>query len=387
MDPDNAEGMDEELKITQIEPLLYFQWLAVKVHTDTPIIGIGQSGYWAWPSALVPIILSFRELLIGQDPLRVEDNWQRMYRWRPFPGSALSGAVSAVDIALWDIAGKALDVPIHQLLGGPQRERIRLHVLIDGDTTDDLVRNAVRAKADGFTAIKFDAFPVGMPERETFTRTVQVVVDRISAVRETVGWDTDLIVELHRDVGLGEAIVIAKEIERFRPYFLEDPLKPESEQDLKRIASQTSVPIGAGERCCSVAEFRGLLDSGIRFVRPDVGLAGGITHCRKIAAVAEAFEAQVCSHNFFSPLLTAATVQLYASIPNAATLEYVPWEAESPRSEMLKDPLRPEAGHMRVPDAPGLGVTLNEEMIDRYPFEPWNPNGVRLRSDGSVYWR
>lgn len=375
------------MKIVAVETLLYFQWLVVKVRTDTGITGIGQTAYWGWPSALVPIIGSFRDLLLGEDPLRVEHHWQRMYRLKPFRGGALSGAVAAVDIALWDVAGQALGVPVYQLLGGRQRDRIRLHLLIDGDSTDDLVANAQKAKADGFTAIKFDAFPTGVPERETYTRAVQVVVDRVAAVREAVGWDTDLIVELHREVGPGEAVVIARELEPFRLYFLEDPLMPDSEDSLGEIAQRISIPLAVGERNYSIHEFRELLTKGVRFVRPDVGLAGGITQCRKIAAVAESFHAQVAAHNFFSPLLTAASVQLYASIPNTATLEYLEWEEQSPRNEQLVAPLRREGGYIPVPDGPGLGVTLNEAMFERYPYQDWDPSGVRLRTDGSVYIR
>jgi galactonate dehydratase len=376
------------MRISAVETLLYFQWLVVKVHTSEGLTGVGQTAYWGWPSALVPIIESFGEILVGEDPLRVEHHWQRMYRWKPFRGGALSGAVAAVDIALWDIAGQALGVPVHQLLGGRQRDRVRLHLLIDADSTEALVREATRAKADGFTAIKFDAFPAGVPEGETYTRAVQIVVDRVAAVRDAVGWDVDLIVELHREPGPGEAVVIARELEPFRLYFIEDPLQPDSEDSLAEIAAKISIPIAAGERNYSIHEFRELLSKGaVRFVRPDVGLAGGITQCRKIATVAESYHAQVAAHNFFSPLLTAATVQLYASIPNAATLEYLEWEEQAPRNEMLQNPLRRDGGFIEVPTAPGLGVTLNDAMVERYPYAHWAPSGVRLRPDGSVYNR
>jgi galactonate dehydratase len=376
------------VKIRSVETVLYYQWLVVRVHSDEGLVGLGQTAYWGWPSALVPIIETFADILIGEDPLRIEHHWQRMYRLKPFRGGALSGAVAAVDIALWDLAGKAFGVPTHQLLGGKQRDKIRLHLLIDGESIEELVAAAVKAKADGYTAIKFDGFPTGVPEGETFTRAVQVVVDRVSAVRSAVGWDTDLIVELHREPGPGEAVVIAHELEPFRLYFLEDPLMPDSEDSLGEIAQRINVPIGAGERNYSIHEFRELLSKGaVRFVRPDVGLAGGITQCRKIAAVAESYHAQVSAHNFFSPLLTAATAQLYAAIPNAAPLEYLEWEEQAPRNEMLLNPLKREGGYLLLPEGPGLGVSLNEEMIDRHPYKTWTPTGVRLRVDGSVYNR
>jgi galactonate dehydratase len=367
---------------------LFFHWLVVRIRTDSGLIGIGQTAYWGWPSALVPIIDTFAEMLHGEDPLRVEHHWQRMYRRKPFRGGALSGAVSAVDIALWDVAGQALGVPVHQLLGGRQRDRVRLHLLIDGQTTDELVSEAKRAVSMGFTAVKIDAFPTGVPESTTYSRALGIVIERVGAVRDAIGWDVDLLVEAWRSLGPGEAVVLAQELEPFRLYYLEDPLQPDSEDSLGEIARQIRIPLAAGERNYSIHEFRELLTKGaVRFVRPDVGLSGGISQTRKIATVAESFHAQVSAHNFFSPLLTAASVQLYAAIPNAGTLEYLEWEEQSPRDEMLEGQLRRDGGYLEIPDRPGLGVTLNEAMVQRYPYESWTASAERLRPDGSVYVR
>ena len=338
------------MKIESIETLLYFHWLVVKVRTDEGITGIGQTAYWGWPAALVPIIKTFEGILVGEDPLRVEHHWQRMYRLKPFRGGALSGAVAAVDIALWDVAGQALGLPVHQLLGGRQRDKVRLHLLIDGQTTEELVAEAGQAVEMGFTAVKFDAFPSGMPESETYTRAIDVVVERVGAVRDKVGWDVDLIVEVWRSLGPGEAVVLAHELEPFRLYYLEDPLQPDSEDSLADIERHIRVPLAVGERNYSIHEFRELLTKqAVRFIRPDVGLSGGITQTRKIATVAEAFHAQVSAHNFFSPLLTAASVHLYAAIPNAGTLEYLEWEEQAPRNEMLHGQLQRDGGYIEIP--------------------------------------
>ncbi len=378
------------MKIVSIEPIMYFHWLVVRVRTDEGITGIGQTAYWGWPSALIPLIETFSELLKGEDPMRVEYHWQRMHRLKPFRGGVLSGAVAAVDIALWDIAGQALGVPVHQLLGGRQRDRIRLHVLInDGQSTEHLVSEAQRYVEMGFTALKFDAFPTGMPENETYTKSLGAVVERVGAVRDAVGWDIDLIVEAWRSFGPGEIIALCQELEPFRLYFLEDPLPPDSEDSMGEIARHIRIPIGGGERSHTLHEFRELLTKhAVRFVRPDVGLAGGLSQTRKIATIAEAFHAQVSAHNFFSPLLTAATAHLYAAIPNAAPLEYLEWEEQEPRNQQLLDPLKRNGGYLEIPEKPGLGVTLNEDMIERVPYQPWEAaSAPRMRPDGSVYYR
>jgi galactonate dehydratase len=378
------------MKIVRIEPIMYFHWLVVRVHTDEGITGIGQTAYWGWPSALIPMIETFSELLKGEDPMRVEHHWARMHRLKPFRGGALSGAVAAVDIALWDIAGKALGVPVHQLLGGRQRDKIRLHVLINGgQTTEDLVSEAERYVEMGITALKFDAFPSGLPESVTYTKALGTVVERVGAVRDAVGWDTDLIVEAWRSFGPGEIITLSAELEPFRLLFLEDPLPPDSADSMGEIARHIRIPIGGGERSHTLHEFRELLTKhSVRFVRPDVGLAGGLSQTRKIATIAEAFHAQVSAHNFFSPLLTAATAHLYAAIPNAAPLEYLEWEEQEPRKDQLLDPLKRTGGYLEIPTKPGLGVTLNEDMIERMPYQPWEAaSAPRLRPDGSVYTR
>lgn len=378
------------MKITAVETILYFNWLVVRVRTDSGISGIGQTAYWGWPTAVVPIIETFAELLKGEDPMRIEHHWARMHRLKPFRGGALSGAVAAVDIALWDIAGQALGVPVYQLLGGKQRDRIRLHVLInDGQSTEHLVSEAERLVGMGFTALKFDAFPTGMPEGETYTTSLGKAVERVGAVRDAVGWDIDLIAEAWRSFGPGEIIALCQELEPFRLYFLEDPLPPDSTESMAEIARHIRVPLGGGERSHTLHEFRELLTkASVRFVRPDVGLAGGLSQTRKIATIAEAFHAQVSAHNFFSPLLTAATAQLYASIPNAAAMEYLEWDEQEPRNAQLVEPLKRDGGYLEIPDGPGLGVTLNEDMISAVPYEHWvASSSPRMRPDGSVYYR
>jgi galactonate dehydratase len=380
------------MRIESVDPLLFYQWLVVRIETDTGLVGYGPSAYFGYPEAAERIVNSFRGQLVGRDPLRIEHHWNRLFFWKPFRDGVLTAAIAATDIALWDIAGRHFGVPVYQLMGGKQRDAARLHLLVfDGPnaTTEELVDVALDAVGEGYTALKLDALPDGVVERqETYTRTLQIIVDRVAAVREAVGWDVDLILEIHRDLSPGQIVALAGELERFRLYFLEDPVPPYSVDAHGDATSRISIPVGAGERQTTIYEFRELLARGVRFLRPDVGLSGGLTHCKKIATLASSYHAEIVAHNAFSPLLTAATLQLYAAISNCGTLEILPWEEEPPRTEMLQTPLRRDGGYMPIPEGPGLGVDLDLRIIDRYPYSPWEyPPDVRMRGDGSVFLR
>ncbi|MDA1257029.1 MAG: mandelate racemase/muconate lactonizing enzyme family protein [Chloroflexi bacterium] len=374
------------MKIEAIETLLFHTWFVVRVHTEEGVSGIGQTAFWGYADASERVVDAFRDLLIGEDPLRIEHHWQRMFRSAPFRGGALSGAVSAVDMALWDIAGKRLDVPAYQLMGGRQRDRIRLHLLLKGKTRDEWVAAAAAARDEGFTAVKFDPLPEDF-QNMSHGRMIQEVVDNVAAVREEVGWDVDILAEIHRKLGPGEAVALAGELERFRLYLYEDAILHDSEDSWAEIAAKIRIPMGTGERNHTIYEFRELLSKGaVQFVRPDIGLAGGLTHCKKIATVAESFHAQVVMHNYLSPLLTAASVQLYAAIPNAGTLEYDARDTERPGSEMLLQPLEKDGGYLLTPDRPGLGVELDDRIVAKYPFHRQKET-PSYRTDGSYYTR
>lgn len=378
------------MKIESVEPLLFYQWLVVRIETDTGIVGYGPTAYWGYPEAAERVVGAMADQLLGQDPLRIEQHWNRLFHWKPFRDGVITAAVAGVDIALWDIAGRHFEVPSYQLMGGKQRDKARTHLLIfDGPNASiaELVDAASAAVAEGYTAVKIDALPDSIVEKQvTFSGTLQAIVDRVAAVRETIGWETDLILEIHRDLNPGECISLATELERFRLYFIEDPIPPHSVDSHGDVIRNLRIPVGAGERQNTIYEFRELLNRGARFLRPDIGLSGGLTHCRKIAALAESHHAQIVAHNAFSPLSTAATLQLYAAIPNAGTLEILPWEYEPPRSEMLVEPLVGDAGFISIPEGPGLGVDLDTSIIDKYPYSPWEyPPEVRMRGDGSVF--
>ncbi|MGH2461068.1 MAG: mandelate racemase/muconate lactonizing enzyme family protein [Chloroflexota bacterium] len=371
------------MKIAEVEPLKIGGGLFVRITTDSGLVGLGQSACWAYPDAVREVIQTFKTCLVGQDPLRIEHHWQYLYRLGPFRGSVLSGAVSAVDIALWDIKGQHLQAPIWDLLGGKCRDKIRLHLLMAGGRPDEVHAHALAAAREGFTAIKFDPVPPGYPDL-SLAALVGEVVDRVAAAREAVGKDVDLILEIHRKLTPLQAIPVAEAVKQFQPLFFEDPIQIDSIQSQAAIARQVAIGVANGERMHTIWEFRELLEAGgTQFVRPDVGLAGGLTHCKKIAAIAESYHAAVVTHNFLGPVLTAASVHLDTSIPNFLVQEYSKVD-EEPKSSAFLGTLRRQGGYLPVPDLPGLGVRLDpERSAEVEPVIPGNRE-LPLRADGSV---
>lgn len=371
------------MKIAEVEALRIAGGEFVRVRTDNGLEGLGQSACWAYPGAVGEVIAVFRDYLVGQDPLRIEHHWQHLYRMGPFRGSVLNGAVSAVDIALWDIKGQHYGAPIWDLLGGKVRDKIRLHLLMGGGTPEAVFQNAREAVAEGFTAIKFDPLPSGY-QNMTIERLVSTAVEQTAAAREAVGKDVDLILEIHRKLTPLQAMPLIEAVAAFHPLFVEDPIQIDSIVSQAEIAKRVSVSIANGERMHNIWEFRELLASGgSQFVRPDVGLAGGLTQCKKIAAVAESYHAAVVTHNFLGPVLTAASVHLDAAIPNFVVQEYSRVD-EGPKSAPFVGTLQRQGGYLPVPDAPGLGIRLDQTRIAGLEPVVAPVRNVPLRTDGSV---
>ena len=369
------------MKIERIESFLIGGGYVVRLTTDSGLTGVGQTACWGYPEAVQSIVSAFERYLVGQDPLRIEHHWQHLYRMSPFRGTALAGAVSAVDIALWDIKGKHYQAPVWELLGGRCRDRIRLHLLGGADTPEAMRAHARGAVEEGFTALKFD--PVHHIDAG-IDRMVGRARDLVAAAREGGGPDLDLIVEVHRKLTPMTAWTLAEALRPFNLFFLEDPIQIDSVQSQAEVARRCNVPVGNGERLTTIWEFRELLESGgPQYVRPDVGLAGGLTHCKKIAAIAESHHCAVVTHNFLGPLVTAASVHLDACIPNFITQEYTKGD-EAEANAVYRCAHRREGGHIPVPEAPGLGVELVDELIPERPFQPMNTGATPLRQDGSV---
>ncbi|MDE0010142.1 MAG: mandelate racemase/muconate lactonizing enzyme family protein [Candidatus Poribacteria bacterium] len=371
------------MKIDKIESFFIGNGYVIRIHTDTGISGVGQTACWGYPEAVDSIVSTFKKYLIGQNPLRIEHHWQYLYRMGPFRGTALSGAISAVDIALWDIKGKHFGVPIWELLGGNCRDKIRLHLLGGGSTPETMYEAAKAAVEEGFTALKFDPLVGGFQDM-TVDRLVKTARDIVAAAREGGGPDLDLIVEVHRKLTPMNSIVLESALAPFNLYFIEDPIQIDTIATQAELAKRMTTPLAVGERNVSIWEFRELLEAGgPQYVRPDLGLAGGITQCKKIAALAEAYHSAVVTHNFLGPLITAAALHLDTSIPNFITQEYTKGD-ESEKFAVYKVAYQREGGYIPIPEAPGLGIELDDSLIEETPYQPMNTGTTLLREDGSV---
>lgn len=376
------------MKITDIRTVPISRYLFVEILTNEGITGLGESGTWGFLEASEGAIQTFKRYLIGQDPLRIEHHWQYLYRSTHFSGSAIMGALSAIDIALWDIAGKYFGVPCYQLFGGKCRDKARVYYHVRGDTKDKLIRGCIDAKKKGFTAVGH-LTPFLDESRDvryfkTHADKIQDAIDTVRRYREAVGNDVDLCIEIHRRLSPAEAVALAKGIEPYHPFFYEDPILPDNLDAMDLIARKINIPIATGERFFTMQQFLTLLKRGaVQYIRPDVCMAGGLTNCKKIAALAEAHYAQVVPHNPLSPVSTAACIQLAACIPNFALQEYPRGEHEPPKSEIVKTALKLENGYLIIPDTPGIGVELAEDAQERHPYRPRGLK-TRLHEDGSI---
>jgi galactonate dehydratase len=275
--------------------------------------------------------------------------------------------------------GQAVGKPVHALLGGACRNKVKVFASITGDTVAEHVGRAVEAVKAGYTSVRTMPF---LPEWEKQSPTAYIgtAAEIVSAVREAIGYSVDLGVEVHRNLSPDEAIVLARELEPLRLLYYEDPVAPESLPALQYVARHVDIPIAFGERSHSLSQFKDLIDTGsVSMIRPDLSLAGGFTQCRKIAAYAEASFVSVFPHLMGSPVNVAAFVQFAASIPNYAIME-----SGSPLfNEIVDVPPIVQSGHIAVPDRPGLGIQLREEVLRKYPYRPHRINAA-TRADGSV---
>jgi galactonate dehydratase len=376
------------MKITDVQVLPIGSYLFVQIQTNEGITGLGESGTWGFLEASGQAIETFKRYLVNEDPLRIEHHWQYLYRSTHFSGAAIVGALSAIDIALWDIAGKYFGVPCYQLLGGKCRDKARVYSHVFGDTKEKLIQGCVDAKNNGFTAVghltPFLDESRDVPYFKTYADKIQDAVETVRRYREAVGNEVDLCIEIHRRLTPAEAVALAEGIAPYHPMFYEDPIRPDDLDAMAELARKIRIPIATGERFFTMQQFAALLERGaVQYIRPDVCLAGGLTQSKKIAALAEAHDAQVVPHNPLSPVSTAACVQLAACIPNFALQEYPRGEHEPPKSEIVRGALNLENGFLIVPDTPGIGVELAEGAAERHPYRPRRLK-TRLNVDGSV---
>lgn len=370
-------------RIEKLETFLVDRWCLLRIHCEDGTVGIGEAGVHGWPQPTQAMLEAMEPYLIGKDPSFIEHHTQLLQRGSHFMGAVIAGAISAIDIALWDIKGQRLGVPIYELMGGKTRDRVRCYIHAHGDTVDELVADVVAKKAAGFTAVRFSPFAPDYHLHRSFESWAAEGVRRVGAVHEALRGDVDLCIELHRQMNPAESVAFAARLEPFHPYFYEDPMLPDSPALMGDLQARIRLPIATGERFTSVYQFQELLaNKGCDYIRPDVCLCLGLTGSKKAAALAEAHHVKVIPHNPLSPVSTAACVQLDACIPNFGLQEYT-GESEYPKRELVVEPLRLADGYLEVPQTPGLGIRFNMEAVARLQATPIVPN-MRIGVDGSV---
>ena len=377
------------MKITRIETVLvhpdHRNLLFVRVHTDEGIVGLGEA-YSAGPDqATEAVIHDFEEWLVGRDPLEIERLWTLMYAGSRFPGGVVvNSAISGIEHALWDIAGKALGVPVYQLLGGRCRDRVRVYQSPRGKTPEELADHAVELiERYNYTGLKIGPQPADYATRPR-NAVIREAARRLEAVRRAVGPDIDIGVDPHaRMTDPAEAAEMAAALAPYQPYFLEEPLRPENIDALAKLAGMTSARLATGEMLFTKYQFRDLLvREAVSIIQPDVCCVGGLLETKKIAAMAEAFYVDLAPHNPMGPVATAVNVHLSATCQNFVILEYTP-DDTSPRRDLVVEPVKLVNGYLELPTAPGLGIELNEDLVERYPYRSWR-RPFPTRPDGSL---
>ncbi|TDO93666.1 galactonate dehydratase [Enemella evansiae] len=358
------------MRITAVETFLVPpRWLFVKISTDEGIAGWGEAVVEGRADTVRAAVGELADLLIGQPAMRIEDHWQVMtkssfYRF----GAVFSSAVAGLDQALWDIQGKTLGVPVHVLLGGPVRDRIRVYCWVGGDEPSE-VAEQIRAQVEaGFTAVKMNAS--GRMSRIATVAEIDGVVQRVAAAREVLGADRDVAVDFHGRASVGNVRRIAPLLEPLQPLFIEEPTLPENSHLLREVTTATTIPVATGERLFNRQEFLPALQAGIAVAQPDLSHAGGISEVRRIASLAETFDVQLAPHCPLGPLTLAASLQVGFASPNHVIQEQSIGIHYNQGAEVLDHVLNREVfrfvdGYVERPLGPGLGVEIDEASVRR----------------------
>ena len=369
------------MKITRIETFKYWiqwcNWLFVKVSTDEGVYGWGEGSLHGAIESVETAIHELGATLIGQDPAGVEAHWQRLYHtWRWRGGPTLSTALAALDIALWDIEGKRLGVPVYRLLGGPFRDRLRgyaSHWLSGATTPEQAHDGAAEAVRRGFSAFKWSPFD-GEALRDNEARAIASAAELMAAARAGAGPYVDIFVECGEHLSPRTAVLAARAFEPYRPGWFEEPIPFENAAAMVRLQRELTVPIATGERLLSRWEFRELLEQGgCKIIQPDLMHGSGITEVRKIAALADTYYVPVAPHNPGGPICMLAAMHLAAAIPNFLILEQME-EERGLRDSLCTVPVRYADGYFELPTGPGLGTDLQLDVLAERSFRPQPPS-------------
>ena len=361
----------------------------VRILTDEGIHGVGEAYSIGPDRATVEVIEDLASWLLGRDPFDIEGLWQLMYAGSRFPtGSVVTAAISGIEHALWDIKGKALGVPVYELVGGKCREKVRVYQSAGGETPEALAENAQHlVETYGYTALKMFPFDRGSDplwHDMGLARAMKGAEARIAAVRDAVGDDVDIGLDAHtQPFQASTALQLCHVLQPYHPLFLEEPLRPENRQAMGRLREKSPIPIATGECLYTKYEFRDLLDNaGADIVQPDVCLMGGLWEMKKVAAMAEAEYVTVAPHNPCGPIATAVNVHFALSTHNFLILEYRP-DDDPRRRDMVDEPMELEDGYLFPPARPGLGIDLNVEALSGMPYKAWHRRFL-WRADGAL---
>lgn len=367
------------MKITQVEPIMLRlhetrrnsdgaqSLLIVKVHTDEGITGLGElhtcelvgkavieTPFCTWST------MGLAEIVVGRNPLEIGALWDDMYKHTSGYGrrGVVLHAISAIDMALWDILGKVCNAPIHQLLGGARRKQVKLYASDLDPGKDKMLPLAERHAADGFKAMKFGWGSLGADLKED--------VKTVERVRKALGPDIDIMLDLGFALPLQDAIRFGRDLEPYDVYFVEEPLDPDDFAGFKKLVDASPTPIATGEKLATAREFSWLVEQGgLRIIQPDIARAGGFTEMMRIAAHADLHGVQIIPHCWASDVLVAASLHFLAAVRNVSYLEFCVFD-QPLRKELAQEPIKAVDGYAAVPEKPGLGIELNEEIIKRF---------------------
>jgi galactonate dehydratase len=349
-------------------------WLFVRIETDAGIYGLGEASLQYKDEALIAELETFKRYLVGQDPFRIEHIWTSLHRRVTWSGGPVTmSAISAIDLALWDIKGRALGVPVYELLGGKVRDRMRVYAngWPDGaQGPEGYAQRAAEVAALGYTCLKFYPFSgaqVITPER------IEQGVETVRAVRAAVGPHCEIGIDVRARLNIWSARRVAFKLEPYDVAWIEEPILYDNVEAMAALARQMRIPVATGEQLYTRWEFRALLEqNAVSIVQPDICHAGGISELKKIAAMAECYTVTVAPHNSNGPLSTIASLHLDMCIPNAfmqeVFLNFLPRY-----NEVLTQPIEIVDGHCTPPDGPGWGVDLREDVLAKYPPVPFTP--------------
>lgn len=366
------------MKITDIKTYLVEahrrNWVFIEVETDEGITGVGEATIEPFERTMVTLIEDYKRTVIGKDPRAIEYLWEDRYRGQFLRSDLLVNvALSAIEIACWDIKGKALGVPCYELFGGPVRDTVPAYgnywfmkTRMGKTSVGEYAESAARAVENGFQALKWS--PFGYAAHSMTPEQEHITVECVRQVREAVGPDVWLMVDAHGRFDLPQARRLARRFEEHDLFFFEEPLPPENLDAFVELKRSTTTPIATGERYVARHQFREVLEKyACDYIQPDAIYTGGMNELRKIAMMAEAYYCPVIPHNCNGPVCTAATIHASACMPNFRIMEYIPVPE---REDILVEPLVMKDGAFELPTKPGLGVELNKEIFDQYVYQP-----------------